>query len=147
MTSERRDFLKGAVLASAPLFIPSRVWGANDRIIYGLIAAGGRGRYLNDRFQNLGAECAAVCDVYEPNVQAALKQSPNAKTYVDYNKLLEQKGLDAVVMAGPDHHHCPMLMAALAAGKDAYSEKPLSKSLEESARMVSAVRKSKQINP
>jgi predicted dehydrogenase len=145
MTSERRDFLKGAVLASAPLFIPSRVWGANDRIVYGLIAAGGRGRYLNDMFQKQGAECAAVCDVYEPNVQAALKQSPNAKTYVDYNKLLEQKGLDAVVMAGPDHHHCPMLMAALAAGKDAYSEKPLSKSLEESARMVAAVRKSKQI--
>jgi predicted dehydrogenase len=146
MEPDRRNFLKGAVLGTAPMFIPRSVWGANDRITYGSIAVGGRGRYLNAKFQSLGAQCAAVCDVYEPNVQLALKQSPNAKSYVDYRELLEkEKNLDAVVLAGPDHHHCPMLLAALAAGRDVYAEKPLSKSLAESATMVAAVRKSDRI--
>ena len=67
------------------------------------------------------------------------------KTYVDYHELLGQAGVDAVVLAGPDHHHCPMLLAALDAEKDVYAEKPLSKSLEESLKMIRAVEKSKQI--
>ncbi len=146
MEPDRRNFIKGAVLGTAPMFIPRSAWGANDRITYGSIAVGGRGRYLNTKFQSLGAQCAAVCDVYEPNVELALKQSPNAKSYVDYRQLLDkEKNLDAVVLAGPDHHHCPMLLASLAAGRDVYAEKPLSKTLEESATMVAAVRKSKQI--
>jgi predicted dehydrogenase len=87
----------------------------------------------------------ALCDVYEPNVQAALKQSPDAKTYLDYHELLQQSGMDAVVVASPDHHHCPMLLAALEAKKDVYSEKPLSKSLEQSQLMIEAVAKSKQV--
>jgi predicted dehydrogenase len=53
--------------------------------------------------------------------------------------------MDAVVIASPDHHHAPMLFAALASGKDVYLEKPLSKSLEESVKMVDTVRKSKHI--
>ena len=44
-------------------------WGANDRLAYGLIGAGGRGRYLKDNFQKLGAECVAIAEVYEPNLQ------------------------------------------------------------------------------
>ncbi len=144
MASNRRDFLKTAA-ATAPLFIPRSAWGANDRVAYGLIAAGGRGRYLNDKFQKLGAECVALCDVYEPNLEAARKQSPDAKTYVDYHELLEQQGIDAVVIASPDHHHCPMLLAALAAHKDVYQEKPLSKSLEQSRQMIDALKKSKQV--
>ncbi len=143
MSSARRDFLK---LAAAPLFIPHSAFGANDRVAYGLIATGGRGRYLNRNFQKLGAECVALCDVYEPNLEEAKKESPaGIKTYVDYHDLLQQTGVDAVVLAGPDHHHCPMLLAALDARKDAYTEKPLSKSLEESQTMIRAVEKSKQV--
>jgi predicted dehydrogenase len=146
MESNRRSFVKAASAAfAAPLFVPRSAWGANDRISYGLIATGGRGRYLNDKFQKLGAECVALCDVYEPNLEKAKEQSPQAKTYVDYRELLQQSGIDAVVVAAPDHHHCPMLLAALDAGKDVYSEKPLSKSLEESQMMIQAVQKSKQV--
>ena len=141
---ERRDFLAGAAFAAAPLFVPSSAFGANDRITYGLIATGGRGRYLNERFQALGSQCVALCDVYEPNLEAAKKQSPDAKTFVDYKDLLAEN-MDAVVIASPDHHHAPMLFAALAAGKDVYLEKPLSKSLEESVKIVDTVKKSKQI--
>ncbi|MBI1898470.1 MAG: Gfo/Idh/MocA family oxidoreductase [Acidobacteria bacterium] len=140
---ERRNFLKSA--AAAPLFLPKSALGANGRVAYGLIATGGRGRYLNRIFQKLGAECVALCDIYEPNLQAAQKDSPEAKPYIDYHELLARPGIDAVVIASPDHHHAPMLMAALDARKDVYLEKPLSKSLEESLAMIKAVRKSKQV--
>ena len=146
MDSNRRDFIKAGALTAAPLFVPRSAFGANDRISYGLIGAGGRGRYLNRNFQKLGAQCVALCDVYQPNLDAAHKDSPaDAKTYVDYHDLLAQKELDAVVIASPDHHHCPMLLASLAAGKDVYQEKPLSRTLEESQKMIHAVRKSKQV--
>ena len=143
MDHDRRRFLASAL--SAPLFIPRSAWGANDRLAYGLIGAGGRGRYLNQHFQALGAECVGVAEVYEPYLQEALKQSPAAKSYVDYHELLAQSGVDAVVIATPDHQHCPMLLAALDAHKDVYLEKPMSHSLEESGRMIQAVRKTKQI--
>jgi predicted dehydrogenase len=137
----RRNFLA----ASAPVFIPSSAFGANDRLTYGVVATGGRGRYLNDKFQKRGAQCGALCDVYEPNLRQAAGQSPSAKLHGDYRRLLEDKSLDAVVIASPDHHHCPMLLAALSAGKDVYLEKPLSHSLAESEKMTKAVRKSDRI--
>lgn len=147
MEYNRRNFFKSATaaLTAAPLFIPSSAWGANDRVAYAVIGTGGRGRYLNDKFQKLGAQCVALCDVYEPNLEAAQKQSPDAKPYVDYHELLAQNGIDAIVVAAPDHHHCPMLLAALDAKKDVYTEKPLSKSLEQSRQMIDAVQQSKQV--
>jgi predicted dehydrogenase len=144
MHPDRRSFLASA-LSAAPLFVPRRAWGANDRVAYGLVGAGGRGRYLNQNFQKLGAECVAVAEVYQPHLDTALKAAPNAKGYVDYHELLARPGLDAVVIASPDHHHCPMLLAALDAKKDVYLEKPMSHSLTESQRMIQAVRKSAQI--
>jgi predicted dehydrogenase len=144
MESDRRAFL-GTALVAAPLFVPHRAWGANDRITFGVIGAGGRGRYLSRNFQKLGAECVAIAEVYEPNVQEALKDAPQAKTYVDYQDLLAQSGVDTVVIATPDHQHRPNLVAALEAKKDVYLEKPMSHSLDESRKMVEAVRKTKQI--
>ncbi|MBM3814279.1 MAG: Gfo/Idh/MocA family oxidoreductase [Acidimicrobiia bacterium] len=141
MRSDRRTFL-----ASAPLFIPFSAFGANDRISYAVLAAGGRGRYVSRVFQKLGAECVALCDVYEPYLEMALNDSPQARAYGDYRELLDkERGIDAVVIASPDHQHAPMLYATLKAGKDAYLEKPLSRSLEESTAMIEAVRKSKQV--
>ena len=144
MKQDRRQFL-ASTLAAAPMFVPRRAWGANDRLAYGLIGSGGRGRYLNDSFQKLGAVCVAVAEVYQPNLEAGLKSSPNAKGYVDYHDILAQPGVDAVVVASPDHQHAPMLMAALDAKKDVYLEKPMSHSIEESQRMIQAVRKAAQI--
>jgi len=144
MEQDRRTFLSTA-LAAAPLFIPRRAWGANDRLAYGLIGAGGRGRYLNVNFKKLGAECVAIAEVYEPNLQAAEKDSPGAKPYLDYHDLLSQPGLDAVIVATPDHQHAPMLFAALEANKDVYLEKPMSHSLQQSRQMIEAVRKTSQI--
>ena len=144
MDQNRRTFVKSA-LAAAPLYIPASAWGANDRVAFGLIGAGGRGRYLAASFLKLGAECAAVAEVYERNTEAALKIAPAAKSYADYRELLRQPGIDAVVIATPDHQHCPNLLAALDAKKDVYLEKPMSHSLEQSQQMIRAVRRTKQI--
>lgn len=144
MPESRRNVLKA--VAAAPLFIPASAFGANDKINYAIIATGGRGRYLMSKFKALGAECTAMCDVYEPNLDSAAQIAPGAKRYLDYEELLaSHQGLDAVVLAGPDHHHWPMLKAALKAKKDAYAEKPLSYTIEQSSEMVAAVKASKQI--
>lgn len=141
---DRRQILMGAALA--PLFVPRSAWGANDRLTYGTIGTGNRGRYLNSTFQKLGAQCVALCDVYDPYLKHARQGSPNsAKPYVDYDDLLASQKLDFVVVATPDHHHRPALLAALKAGRDVYLEKPISLSLDESAAMVNAVRNSKQV--
>ena len=144
MSQDRRSFL-ASTLAAAPLFVPASAFGANDRIAYGLIGSGGRGRYLQGNFNKLGAECVAIAEVYEPNLNNALKASPQAKPFVDYHDLLAQPGIDAVVVATPDHQHAPCLYAALGAKKDVYLEKPMSLSIAQSQEMITAVRRTQQI--
>jgi predicted dehydrogenase len=146
MEQNRRRFIQQSLaLATVPMFVPRSAWGANDRLSYGVIGTGGRGRFLSKNFQKLGAQCVALCDVYEPNLEKAQADAPDAKSYIDYHELLQQSGIDAVVVATPDHQHYPCLEAALGAGKDVYLEKPMSHSIEESAKMVEAVRRTKQI--
>lgn len=145
MSSNRREFLAGAITA-APMIIPASAWGANDRPAYGLIGTGNRGGGMNRAFQKIGAQCAALCDVYQPYLDKARSESPTGvKTYRDYEDMLAQPALDFVVVATPDHQHCPMLKKVLAARKDLYLEKPLSLSLSQSDEMVAAVRKTKQV--
>jgi predicted dehydrogenase len=140
MTTDRRHFIAGAAgLAGA-----NRL-SANDKPTYGLIAAGGRGRYLSRAFTQLGAQCVAVCDAYEPNMEAALKDTPGAKKFIEHEALLAMPGIDFVICAGPDHWHVPHLLDALKAGKDVYTEKPLARTLAEGARAVKAVKASGKI--
>lgn len=134
----RRSFLAAA--GSAGLL------RANDRIRIGVIGSGGRGRYLAGLLKRYEAEVAAVCDVYEPNLQSGLAAaSAGARAYVDYRRLLEDKEIDAVVIATPDHLHAQMLIDAVAAGKDVYVEKPLASNIEDGFRMVEAVRRSNRV--
>jgi predicted dehydrogenase len=135
---DRRSFVKAA--SAAPLFVPASAFGANDKIQYGLIAAGGRGRYVSTVFEKYGAKCTAIAEVNSANMDKAQTQHPDAKPYIEYRELLQQPGIDAVLIASPDHHHAPMLYAALKAKKDAYLEKPLSYSLQQSLEMIKAVR-------
>lgn len=100
VAASRRTLLK--TVAAAPLYIPYSAFGANGRVNYACIATGGRGRYLMSKFKALGAECTAICDVYEPNLDKAAEIAPGAKRYLDYGELLAaHKDLDAVVLAGP----------------------------------------------
>src|SRR5262249_20922134 len=145
MTQNRRDFLKSAAIA-APLILPAVARGANDRVVFGLIGAGGRGRGVAGNFREAGAKCAAIGEIYEPNIERGLKASgEGAEVHSDYRQLLDRKDIDAVLIATPDHWHAPMLFDALKAGKDVYLEKPMSHSIEQSLQMIKAVRASKQI--
>jgi predicted dehydrogenase len=101
---------------------------------------------LNAEFKEVGAEVAAVCDVYEPNLQAGLKiASTGAKGYDNYKRLLDDKSLQAVIVATPDHWHARMTIDAVEAGKDVYVEKPLAHTIDEGFRIIEAVRKTKRI--
>lgn len=149
----RRRFIAGASsgIAGASLLTAksyARVIGANERIQLGIIGSGGRGRSLMGAFNTFPNLCEfiAVCDVYEPNVNAALKLSrENAKSTIDYKELLANKEIVAIVNATPDHWHSNVLLDAVAAGKDVYTEKPFAYSIEQGAKMVKGVRATKQI--
>lgn len=119
---------------------------AQERRRGAIIGAGGRGRYLTGEFKEIGVEMAAVCDVYEANLQAGLKvASTGAKPYTNYKKMLEDKSIDVVVVATPDHWHAQMTIDAVEAGKDVYVEKPLAHTIEDGFRMVEATRRTGRI--
>ena len=146
----RRGFLgRSAAVGLGVLAQPSfsgKVFGANDRIVMGIIGAGGMGRGHMENFKDQGVEWAAVSDVYGIHLDAGLEiAGPQAKGYADHRKLLERKDIDAVLIASPDHWHHDHLLDALRAGKDVYCEKPLSWSIEQGADMVREVRKTDRI--
>jgi predicted dehydrogenase len=119
---------------------------ASEMIRLGVIGAGGRGRYLTAQFTEQGAQVTAVCDVYEPNLQSGLRTaSTGARGYVDYRRMLEDRSIDAVISATPDHMHAQPLLDAVDAGKDVSVEKPLAHNIEDGFRMVEAVRRSGRI--
>src|SRR5947207_13526983 len=111
---QRRTFLVSTALSA------SQIRGANEHIRGAIIGSGGRGQYLTANFKELGAEMAAVCDVYEPNLQKGLKAaSTGAKAYDNYKHVLEDPAIDVVVGAAPDHCHAQMVIDAAEARQDA----------------------------
>jgi predicted dehydrogenase len=148
----RRDFIKGSAVGGAGLAVlgglaPARALGANDKIRVGVLGAGERAQYLMSIFaKQPEVEIVAVCDVYGPHREAALKYAvPNATATLDYHEVLDRKDVDAVIIGAPDHWHKQMLVDAVHAGKDAYCEKPIMHSIEEGEEMVRAVEESKRI--
>ncbi len=116
---DRRDFMKRAALTTAAVSMAvsgpttRRVMGANDRIRLGVIGTGRQGRDNMRNFLRHDVEVIGVCDVYRPNLEAGLEDAgQKATTYSDFRKLLENKDVDVVVNATPDHWHAlPMVMA------------------------------------
>jgi predicted dehydrogenase len=146
MTIDRRLFLlasgSAAVLRTAP----------SDQIRLGVIGSGGRGTLVMTTFQKEpGVQVGAICDVYEPNLESALSvaskgQGGNSpKAYRNYKQLLDDKSIDAVLIATPEHWHHRMVLDALAAGKDVYVEKPLCRTPEEGVELMNAEKNTKQI--
>ncbi len=137
---QRRSFLATSAAAT------SRILGANDKIRGGVIGSGGRGRYVTGEFKEVGVEMGAVCDVYEANLNAGLKAaSTGAKAYDDYRRLLDDKSIDVVLIATPDHWHARMTIDAVEAGKDVYVEKPMAHTIAEGFQMIEATRRTKRI--
>jgi predicted dehydrogenase len=112
-------------------------------VVVGLIGCGGRGRNVAKLMREVpGVEFAAVCDVYEPNAASAKEWAgQRARVFKDFRKLLEDKDVDAVLVATPDHWHAIPTVLACQAGKDVYVEKPLAHNIKEGRAMVEAARR------
>ena len=137
---KRRDFLKAAATTGAGwLILPSGVLsGANapsNKLNVALIGTWGRG---SAHFNAIDSEnVVALCDINEEHMTRPAKRWPNAKTYVDWRKCLDQKGIDAVVCATTDFTHAFVANWALNRDMHVYCEKPLGNTVEE-ARVVRA---------
>ena len=137
---DRRRFLQTAAVLSAPLVLPARVFGANERIVLGVIGVGTQGSTLLSSFAKR-ATVAAIADVSLPRAEEKAKSCGADTAVQDYRRLLERKDIDAVVIAVPHHWHALCAIHAAQAGKDIYCEKPLAYTIEEGRRITEAVRK------
>ena len=128
----------------------ARILGANDRVQFALIGAGGRGSYLLGlalkRQQAKGdVQCMAVCDVYRKRLNAAARQAGGVPTYLHHEELLERKDIDAVFVATPDHWHAPITLLAMDKGLDIYCEKPMTHTLEEATQVHQRAKRTNRI--
>ena len=147
-TFHRRDVFQlaagGAMAMTAGSY--SRILGANDQIRLGLIGAGQRGQSVMKAFRtNETIHVSAICDVYAERVDQAMETASEARGFSDHRKLLDQKDVDVVLVATPDHWHAGIAIDAANAGKDIYVEKPLTLRIDEGPPIVKAVRVNNRI--
>jgi len=149
----RRDFLKAGAGGTAGLaaissisFLsrPEKVFGANDRVRVAICGLHGRGMDHVRNYSRLhNVQIAALCDIDENVIRTRLGEMekrgiPKPATFVDVRKLLDDKSIDAISIATPNHWHSLMAIWACQAGKDVYVEKPCSHNLWEGGQLVAA---------
>ncbi len=146
----RRRFLASSAIAAgvAPLFAPSTVFGANDRIAMASIGVGSRGR--GDMAGLLGfpeVRMLAVCDVvrsHRDNAKSMVDRrygNSDCTAVTDFRELVHRRDIDAVMIATPDHWHALIAIEAMKHGKDVFCEKPESLTVREGRAMVDAARR------
>lgn len=144
----RRQFSRAMAMSALSY---SQVMGANERTMVGYIGLGNRGDQVHDGFLEFGdARTAAICDLKTSYLDLAEKKAKDRghdipKRYADWLKLIEDKTLDAIVIATPDHWHALMMIEACNAGKDVYCEKPLRLTVVEGRKMVEAAERNKRV--
>jgi predicted dehydrogenase len=149
----RREFMKGAAGAAAAFAVLPRsgTYGANNKVIVGVMGLGGRGTYLAEKFAGRpDTEIAYLCD---PNTRRfarareAVEEAQNKRTKLvqDFRKILDDRDVDVLINATPDHWHGLGTIMACQAGKDVYVEKPMSHNIFEGRKMVEAARKYKRV--
>lgn len=145
----RRTFLAASAAFAAPMFIPARAFGANERIVTAHIGIGGQGMGNLNAFMGKGVAPAAIVDVDSKRLAGALKtvagKGFKADGYDDYRRVLERKDIDALVVSTPDHWHALPTVHGCQAGKDVYCEKPLTLTIAEGRQMVEAARANNRI--
>jgi predicted dehydrogenase len=144
----RRVFLGAAGAAVMTAASYKRVLGANDRIGIGVVGFGLIGKqHVTDLKKFKDVEMLGMCDVYKPRLEEGLAymESPNAKGYSDFRKMYENKDIQGVLVATPDHWHALLTILACAAGKDVYVEKPMTVFINEGKWMIQAARKYNRI--
>ncbi len=147
----RRDFVKSSLLSSAALVLPqSKVLGANDDIRIAVVGIRSKGADHIELFRNTsGVRIVALCDVDKDILDREAKKfkdrGEKVDLYADVRKLLENKNVDALVVATPNHWHSLIGIWGCQAGKDVYVEKPVSHDIWEGRRLVEATRKYNRI--
>lgn len=139
----RRTFLKtmtalGAAVSSLEFPKPARAQNLAGEVNAGLIGVGIRGYELHGDLRRCkGVSLGAVCDLSEHYLDRIKPRLDDAKTLIhrDYRRVLDNREINAVIIATPDHWHARMTLDALAAGKDVYVEKPMTYSLEEAVQV------------
>jgi len=132
---------KAIPLEATPLPPPA---GPNDRVNLAFIGFGIRGNILMEAIKKTGqANLVAVSDCYQGHLTRAQERTDGKidTNFARYKALLERKDIDAVILAPPDHQHLPMVLDALAAGKDVYIEKPMTHRVEDGPKIIEAVRR------
>ena len=136
--SSRRSFLKQAGLgAVAAGWTPTlRAAGANERIRWGVIGCGQRGRWFFERADY-------VCDPDRRRLAVAAEKAgvDSAHAVTDFRRILDDPTIGAVVITAPDHWHAPAAILACEAGKHVYVEKPCSHSFREAQLLLAAARR------
>lgn len=149
--SSRRTFIKQSLGGSAALvasgWLPAgRVLGANDRVRFGLIGGGDRGKQIfRAALRVPDVEAVAVADVYTRRLDEVKQLVPGIKTYPDFRQLLDDKSIDAVLIATPQHQHALNFVPAIEAGKDVYQEKTMAFNPDHANRMKRAFEASNRI--
>jgi predicted dehydrogenase len=136
--TNRRELLRQGALAGAGIWLGGRGWASGrrpgEKLAIACIGVGGRGQANLDGVA--GENIVALCDVDEPALASAAQRFPQAQKYADFRKLLEQPGIDAVVVSTPDHTHAVAANMALQLGKHVYCEKPLTHSIFEARTLA-----------
>ena len=149
----RRSFIQAAVAAgtcASWLAVPriAKSVAPNDEINVGLIGVGIRGYALHDGInQSAHARLGGISDISDHYIERIKPRLKDPKTPIsrDYRTLLDDRNIDAVVIASPDHWHAQMTLDAMDAGKDVYVEKPMTYSFDEAVRVREAARKSRRV--
>ena len=139
--------LKTVFLDPDPLWALPQTVAASDRVRFGMIGIGMQGSgLLTNAIELPGVQCVAACDLYDGR-HALAKEivGPNLPTTRRYHELLENKEIDCIVAAVPDHWHKQVVVDAVSAGKDIYIEKPMSHTGAEGVEMVAAAKKNGRI--
>ena len=151
---DRRSFLKTSVLGTASfgLFpaLGSRVLGANADIRFAVVGFGGRGKsHIEGLGEVQGTRLVALCDVdrkiLDREVKKCEDKGDKVQGYTDIRKLLDNKDIDVVSFATPNHWHSLDVVWSVQAGKDVYVEKPISHNVWEGRQAVKAARKYNRI--
>jgi len=149
----RREFMKGTVGAAAAFAVLSqpRAYAANEKVVIGVMGLGGRGTYLAESFaQRPDAEIAYLCDADTrrfARAREAVEEAQNRKPKLvqDFRRILDDRSVDVLVNATPDHWHGLGTIMACQAGKDVYVEKPMAHNIWEGRKMIEAARKYKRV--
>jgi predicted dehydrogenase len=143
----RRGFVQGAAATLATSVSARRVWGANERLGVGLIGFGLIGKRHATTFKGLpDVQVVALAEAHEGRLdEGAAFLGGDARKYRDFRRLLDDRAIEAVIVATPDHWHAPMTMLACAADKDVYVEKPVTLFPREGRWMLDVARRHKRV--